>query len=289
MLINSEDLAKIQYHGEAGITRSCLNAIIRLIQFGDQIEEVKLLTFETRHCFLLSFAYQSNYIAIKSGFSSGYSGTGSLGLAIAIQLLHPYFPWIEEYILSSSIFQRIDDSCLLTSDIDEINSLKSVFPYRVHKYTHAFGFNDSDSPEQYERLQEEFPRIVPLKFVDFRIADLALKIKDEPDSTLMSAYRRLEGIIRKRTGLESDVIGSKLFNKAFRGENAPLYWENIEPAEREGRAYMFEGIYLAFRNPRAHRELKLSLDEEIREFILVNELFLLESQAIDKPKKEEKT
>jgi hypothetical protein len=289
MLINSEDLAKIQYHGEAGMTRSCLNAIIRLIQFGDQIEEVKLLTFETRHCFLLSFAYQSNYIAIKSGFSSGYSGTGPLGLATAIQLLQPYFPWIEEYNISSSIFHRIDDSCLLTSDIDEINSLKPVLPYRVHKYTYAFGFKDSDSPEQYQRLQQEFPRIVPLRFVDFRIADLALKIKDEPDSTLMSAYRRLEGIIRKRTGLESDVIGAKLFTKAFRGENAPLYWENIESAEREGRAAMFEGIYMAFRNRRAHRELKLNLDEEIREFLLVNELFLLESQAIDRTQKKEET
>ena len=70
MLINPKDLAKIQYHGEEGMTHSCLNAIIRLIQFGDQIEEVKLLTFETRHCFLLSFANQSDYIAIKSGFSS---------------------------------------------------------------------------------------------------------------------------------------------------------------------------------------------------------------------------
>jgi|688.fasta_scaffold159182_3 hypothetical protein len=89
-----------------------------------------------------------------------------------------------------------------------------------------------------------------------------MKIKDEPDSSLMSAYRRLEGIIRKPTGLEGDVIGAKLFTKAFRGENAPLYWGNVEPAEREGRAAMFEGIYMAFRNRRAHRELKLSLDEE---------------------------
>ncbi len=105
----------------------------------------------------------------------------------------------------------------------------------------------------------------------------------------MSSYRRLEGTIRKRTSIEGDVIGAKLFTKAFRGENAPLYWENVEPAEREGRAAMFEGIYMAFRNRRAHRELELSLDEEIREFLLVNELFLLESQAIDRTQKKEET
>jgi len=289
MLIDTEKLAKIQYHGEEGITQSCLNAITRLLQSGCRIETVKLLTFENRHCFLLSVAMEGDYIAIKSGFASGYSGSGAIGLATALKLLQRYFPWIEEYVVSSSIFQRIDDSCLLTSDIDEINSLKPVLPYRVHKYTYAFGFNDSDSPEQYQRLQQEFPRIVPLRFVDFRIADLVIKIKDEPDSTLMSAYRRLEGIIRNRTGLEGDVIGAKLFTKAFRGENAPLYWEDIEPAEREGRAAMFEGIYMAFRNRRAHRELKLSLDEEMREFMLVNELFLLESQAIDRIQKEEQT
>ncbi len=44
MLINPKDLAKIQYHGKAGITRSCLDAITRLIQFGCQIEEANLLT-----------------------------------------------------------------------------------------------------------------------------------------------------------------------------------------------------------------------------------------------------
>lgn len=289
MLINSENLAKIQYHGERGITRSCLNAISRLIQSGCQIEEVKLLTFENRHCFLLSVEMEGSYIAIKSGFASGYSGEGPRGLAHSLILLRQHVSWIEEYDISREIFERINTSCLLVSDLNEINKLAQVADYRISDYIYLADNLSFDSKENHKILRYDFPSIVPLRFVDFRIADLALKIKDEPDSTLMSAYRRLEGIIRKRTGIEGDVIGSKLFNKAFRGENAPLYWENIEPAEREGRAYMFEGIYLAFRNPRAHRELKLSLDEEIREFILVNELFLLESQAIDRPKKEEKT
>lgn len=232
---------------------------------------------------------EESYIAIKSGFASGYTGEGPRGLSYVLQLLSQQISWMEikEYSISSDFFQRINDSCLLNSDIDEIRQERLVIPSRVFEYIYSYA--SRDDKENHKRLRNEFPSIVPLRFVDFRIADLALKIKDQPDSTLMSAYRRLEGIIRKRTNLEGDVIGAKLFNKAFRGENAPLYWENIEPAEREGRAYMFEGIYLSFRNPRAHRELKLSLDEEIREFMLVNELFLLESQAIDRTQKKEET
>ena len=286
MLIDTTKLAKIQYHGEEGITQSCLNAITRLIQSDCQIEEVKLLTLENRHCFLLSVITESSYIAIKSGFASGYSGTGPRGLSSALQLLNQQVSWINEYSISMDFFQRINDSCLLESDLDEIKEERLVAPSRILEYIYSYGSSDE---ENYKRLRYEFPSVVPLRFVDFRIADLALTIKDNPDSTLMSAYRRLEGIIRKRTNFEGDVIGAKLFTKAFRGENAPLHWENIESAEREGRASMFEGIYMAFRNRRAHRELKLSLDEEIREFMLVNELFLLESQAIDRIKKKEET
>lgn len=285
MLINPEDLAKIQYHGEHGITRSCLNAIIRLIQCGCKIEDVKLLTLENFHCFLLSVEMEKSYIAIKSGFSSGYSGEGPRGLSYALQLLNKQVPWVNEYNISSNFFQHINDSCVLTSDLKEINPENQVFDSQIGEYIYACGYDFSGAIENHKELQDNFPSIVPLKFVDYRISDLALKLKSEPDSSLMTGYRRLEAAIRKRTGFESDTIGARLFTKAFRGDNAPLYWENVEPAEREGRAAMFEGIYMAFRNRRAHRELKLRLEEEVREFILLNELFVLESHAINRLQK----
>lgn len=287
MLIDTNKLAKIQYHGEEGRTQPCLNAITRLLQSGCEIEKVKLLTFGNSHCFLLSVKMEGDYIAIKSGFASGYSGEGPRGLAHSLILLSQHVSWIEEYDIQKEIFERINNSCLLLSDLDKIEKLAQVSDYRISDYIYRADDLSFDDKENHKILRYDFPRIVPLRFVDFRIIDLAIKIKDNPDSTLMSAYRRLEGIIRKRTGLEGDVIGAKLFNKAFRGENAPLYWENVEPAEREGRSAMFEGIYMAFRNRRAHRELNLSLDEEMREFMLINELFLLESQAIDRDQKKE--
>lgn len=289
MLIDTKKLAKVQYHGEEGITQNSLDAITRLIHFGCQIEEAKLLTYGNRHCFLLSVLTEKSYIAIKAGFASGYWGEGPRGLSHALQLLRQQVSWINEYIISPEILDRINNSCLMVSDLEKINQLKEVIPSRIFDYIYDSEYFSRDDNEDHKILKYDFPRVIPLSLVDFRIIDLAIKIKNEPDSTLMSAYRRLEGIIRNRTGLEGDVIGAKLFTKAFRGENAPLYWENVEPAEREGRAAMFEGIYMAFRNRRAHRELKLSLDEEIREFLLVNELFLLESQAVDRIQKKEET
>jgi len=176
---------------------------------------------------------------------------------------------------------------VLISDLNEINPENQVFGSRIRLYIHACGYDSSSAIENHKALQDNFPSIVPLKFVDYRISALALKLKSEPDSSLMTGYKRLEAAIRLRTGFESDTIGVKLFTKAFRGDKAPLYWKNVEPAEREGRAAMFEGIYMAFRNRRAHHELKLRLDEEAREFILLNELFVLESQAINRPQKQD--
>jgi hypothetical protein len=87
MLIDTNKLAKIQYHGEEGRTQPCSNAIIRLLQSGCQIEKVKLLTFGNSHCFLLSVEREGGYIAIKSGFRSGYSGESPRGLAHSLILL----------------------------------------------------------------------------------------------------------------------------------------------------------------------------------------------------------
>lgn len=271
----------IQYHGTPGITESCLDAIMRLIHFGHQIEEVRLLTCGDDHCFLLLVAVEG-YIAIKSGFSSGYEGEGPRGLATALQIFQRHVSHIKEYDISSILFERVDHSCLSSSDIDEITSIKQVSPSRIQKYIYAYRniFSDKETSDKW--IHGYYPSEIPLKLIDSRIIDLAIKFKDNPDLSLLSAYRRLEDIVRKRTGLAGEVIGAKLFSKVFRGDNSLLYWEDIESAEREGRAALFEGTYMAFRNRRAHREMQKSLDNEIREFLLLNELFILESCSICK-------
>ncbi|MCH8504956.1 MAG: hypothetical protein LAT50_11610, partial [Ectothiorhodospiraceae bacterium] len=53
----------------------------------------------------------------------------------------------------------------------------------------------------------------------------------------------------------------------------------LEDAAQKGRANLFVGVYMANRNRRAHKELPSKLSDELREFLLVNELFLLEAES----------
>jgi hypothetical protein len=54
--------------------------------------------------------------------------------------------------------------------------------------------------------------------------------------------------------------------------------ENEESSTAIGR--LFVNTFKAYRNQRAHSEIKKSLKQLQREFSLINELYLLESEAI---------
>lgn len=123
-----------------------------------------------------------------------------------------------------------------------------------------------------------FVKNIPFSLIDNRIMDLAIDFSNNPDANLMTCYRRLEDIIRRRTGLEGES-GSKLFSQAFLSNDAPLYWPELPEAEARGRAGLFTSIYMAYRNSRAHKENVTTLDDAIREFLLINQLFILENEA----------
>lgn len=255
-MIAQDDLAGIQYFGIAGVTSQCLDAITRLIHFGDDIHHAKLLsTQERHHSFLLTINYDDQ-VAIKSGFASGYIGTGSHGLSTALQMLIRHDVDIDEYAVTNEFMERLDSSCLLSSDLEELTEQKAIKPDRYYDYIidcnpdWRLGMLDND-----EKLRFEFPATIPLRIVDSRIIDLALAFDENPDYAIISAFRRLEDIIRKRTNLKEES-GSRLFAKAFQGENQILHWENETKSENISRANMFSGIFGAYRNPRSHRNLQ---------------------------------
>ena len=74
--------AGIQYMGESGITQTCKEAVIQLIHAGEDIKDVKILTFEethsSAHALLLTLRYDIQVI-IKGGFASGYNGEAPRG------------------------------------------------------------------------------------------------------------------------------------------------------------------------------------------------------------------
>lgn len=64
----------------------------------------------------------------------------------------------------------------------------------------------------------------------------------------------------------------------FTGKDAVLTWMVTEEGEKNGRAYLFTGTYMAYRNPRAHQENPEA--ELLAEFLLLNQLYRLEREAV---------
>jgi hypothetical protein len=127
-------------------------------------------------------------------------------------------------------------------------------------------------------LWREFPSVVPFSVVDSRLFDLAISFAENPDEKLLTGYRRLEDIVRERTGL--DEHGARLFTKAFLDSGAKLQWKALDVGERTGRANLFIAAYMAHRNPRAHRELRNDLASHLTEFLLLNHLYRLEKESV---------
>ena len=275
-------LAAIEYLGTAGITSHCVKSIAKLIHFGDKINSARILSckgdYSGTHGFILDVNCGVE-VAVKSGFTSGYPGEGPRGLSTVLQLLSRHGAEIEEFEVGYELIERLNYSCLLRADIDSLVEKHAVRPRRWYDYIYEFrSLNTYDN----SLLRGVFPVVVPFELIDFRLMDLALKFESEPDSSINTAYRRLEDLVRNRADLNSDS-GSRLFSKAFQGDKSVLYWQDNDGGEHNGKASLFTSVFNAYRNRRAHRELKSELNELMREFLLINELYLLEGTAVVRP------
>jgi len=266
------DLAGIEYHGIAGASHGCQDAVERLLQFGDKISRVRIISYENHHCLLLT-KENGDVIAIKSGFASGYGGTGPSCFSYVLQLLDSNGAEIDECEVDEGVIERLDNSALTIRDLEDIEAARPIRPSRWHDYVDEVDFERARSGT----LWQNFPPIIPFAVIDSRIADLALSFWANPDDRLLKGYRRLEDTVRERTGL--DEHGTKLFSKAFSGPSPLLRWDGLDDGERAGRANLFTGAWMAHRNPRSHRQLKNHSDELLSELLLLNHLYRLEKGA----------
>lgn len=275
-LFTSHRLAGLEYHGSSRTTQSCLEAIARLIQAGEWVTQAFLLTADGRHCFVLEVA-ECELVVIKAGFTSGYSGEGPRGLALALRLLRRHRIDVEELEVSPDVLCRVDESRLTESDLTLIEISRVVRPIRLEQYTYgAFGGEPCAA-----KMRTVFPLVVPFGLVDERIMDLAVILAERADVAITGAFKRLESIFVKRCG-KADGYGVRLFKEALKGPASLLTWKGIGEQEAEGRAELFVAVYRGFRNRRAHKELDSKPAETLREFLLVNELFLLEAEAVER-------
>ncbi len=268
------DPAAIQYVGMGGTTKPCVEAIQRFLQFGDQPSKARILTRETHHGILLTFG-EHDLVAVKSGFGSGYAGEGSHGLAYVLQLLEAHGVEIDEVVVKPNIFERIDLSALTQADIRAIERAKPVRPQRWHDYI----LDREERRGENKLLWRDFPPVIPFSIVDPRIIDLALTFWDDPDKRIITAFRRLESQIRARTG--SEEHGSKLMAQALLSDVPKLKWPGLGSGEQRARCQLFSAAFATYRNPRSHREIEEGPEEQLAEFLVVNELYRLEKIAVD--------
>ena len=270
-----DDSAGIQYAGEAGASQECQDAVVRLLQYGDEITAARILTCGADHALLLTIGV-GDLLAIKSGFASGYGGEGPRRFSYVLQLLQAFGVEIEEYEIAEAVISRLDSSSLRRSDLNKLEKARPLRPRRWHRYIQ----DRHEDLMQRSDLWEEFPLIIPFAIVDSRLLDLAISFWNAPDDRLLTAYRRLEDIVRKRTGLKEH--GVKLFSQAFMGQASRLHWPDLDVGEQAGRTQLFTGVFGAYRNRRAHRELKQYGSDQLAEFLLLNQLFRLELEAVEK-------
>lgn len=274
------ELAAIEYVGLSGISKECQDAVLRFIQFGNRITRAVILSssggYESKsHCLLLTLE-DTDLVAVKSGFSSGYGGEGPRRFSFVLQVLDSHGADIEEYNVPQEFEHRLDRSALTKVDLEMLKTARPCPASQRHDYVRNDHFEKARKGTLW---QEEFPAVVPFALIDSRIFDLALSFWNNPDNSLLLGYRRLEDIVRERTGLRQHH-GSKLFSQAFNPSDGMLAWKTADEGERAGRMQLFTAVYTAHRNPRAHIELGSHAEELLTEFLLLNHLYRLERDSV---------
>lgn len=261
----------IQYLGTP-YTQDCLEALGFILQSHSKIKKALLLSCNQKHAYLIT-SIRNNFI-IRSGFTSGYQGEGPKGLASSLQLLLKYNIDIEEIIIAKKIMKKINHSSLSDADIEKILTTEVVRPINIYEYIYVI-YNTTEYQIKNDRY---YPTELPYHLIDSRILDLALKFNDDPNRSIFNAFIRLENIVQKR--VNSDKHSSALFEYAFCTENPPLICKSGDKKASQAAGRLFPNIYKAFRNEHAHNEVSKSLRTSISEFLLINELYLLERESV---------
>lgn len=269
---NGKASAGIEYAGVAGSSEDCKEAVIRRIQYGEKIHQARIVSADNTHGLLLANGI-GDLTAIKSGFASGYGGEGPGAFSYVLQLLEAHGVELEEVEVNQALIERLDDSALTVGDVELINTARPVRPRRWHDYI----LDDDQRSTLRGRVWREFRPVIPYAIIDDRLTDLVLAFWDDPDAKLVTGYRRLEDLVRERTGLKGH--GTQLLSAAFLGDKSALCWNELSENEQRGRGNLFTSAFMAHRNPRAHQELRADAEGQLRELLLLNHLYVLEREA----------
>jgi len=88
--------------------------------------------------------------------------------------------------------------------------------------------------------------------LDPRLIELRARLETDADGRLNRGYRRLEDMCASD---RTEAARRQALFRRFEGAAPPLVWDVPDASEGTGRALLFKGVYMAYRNPRAHREM----------------------------------
>lgn len=275
---------QIECRGQRGVTQPCLEAIASYLQERREKGIAILLSgpadkYKCRsHAFLLT-VNGTPELLVSDGFSSGYSGEGPRGLISAISLLETSGWEINEVRLGGELFERLCGGLVTWDGIERIckrrrRPLSHVFDYLPH---------ESLDRDEMRRQWRDLPINIPLPLIDPRLLDIATRFWMDPDALLAKAYRRLEDVVRQRSGLTgANDHGAKLFSRAFGHDKSPLVWR-VNDEESLCYATLFTATFMGFRNSRAHREPGFESEHGlVLELLQLNQLFVLEAQLVER-------
>jgi hypothetical protein len=266
---------EIQYLGTP-YTQDCLDAIGVILQTQTYIEKALLLSCNQIHAYLIK-SNRNTYV-IRSGFSSGYSGEGPKGLASSLQLLLKHNIEVEEINISEKLMKKVNHSSLSDADLETMFTARVVRPINIYEYIYAI-YKTTGYQINNDRF---YPTELPFHLVDSRIFDLALKFNDDPNYSILTAYTRLEDIVKDKIN-DHILFSNSLLKTAFISDKQrkSIYsWNTNNENVSNALGCLFTNVFTAYRNERAHSEVDKPYSKQIREFLLINELYLLESEAI---------
>jgi hypothetical protein len=132
---------------------------------------------------------------IRKGFISGHISEGYKGFVKALKLLQKHEVETKELIITFKEFEIIKQNSLSDTNIESFLNSPYTRTNTIYEYISTLYY----MLHQPLKIDNLYPRELPLTLIDERIFDLALKFKTNADSSIMNAYTRLEDIVREKS------------------------------------------------------------------------------------------
>lgn len=284
--------------GVSGASHESFQALAIVLQTSERIEYAILVGAPIEdspiwtHLFVIATESSTSprFVVVRSGFASGYGGTGPAYTSQAVLLLDSMDVETRGVEVDLETFRRIEDG---TASYDELRALHEApdsgrhGPWDVVREGH-WPNRDSQSLWRYWTTVW-----IPRALVHGEFQEHVAEFERNPHDSFLATTRKLESRLRQKLLLfgaaeAKRLEGRRLVDRAF-GKNGRLTWrapdgEPLDDRERESRRELFAGTLGALRNIAAHDDdHKLDYVNWVRDLVFVSRLMEWVEDAVPVP------